>query len=123
MARVPYLERSDLPAEHQDILKRDIALHKALANSPNGARAMNGLGQFIRHTSRLDPRLRELAILQVGWLARSPYEWSHHVKIGLEFGVTDGDLRALIDDTAGRPTSLEPLAKAVLRAAREATTD
>jgi alkylhydroperoxidase family enzyme len=123
MARVPYLERSDLPAEHQDLLKRDIALHKALVNSPHGARAFGGLGQFIRHTSRLDPRLRELAILQVGWLARSPYEWSHHVKIGMEFGVTDADIRALIDETAGRPTSLEPLARTVLRAAREMTTD
>src|SRR5260221_12513257 len=106
MARVPYLERSDLPAEHQDILKRDIALHKALANSPNGARAMNGLGQFIRHTSRLDPRLRELAILQVGWLAPSPYEWPHHAKIGLAFAVTAGALRALSDDPASLPTPL-----------------
>ena len=58
--------------------------------------------QFIRFGSKLDPRLRELAILQVGWLARSPYEWSHHVKLGHDFGVTDDDIRALIDDTAGK---------------------
>ena len=30
---------------------------------------------------------------------------------------------AIGDETAGRPTKLEPLAKAVLRAAREMTTD
>src|SRR5499427_4542913 len=123
MARVPYLEASDLSAEDQVLLKRRISLFQALVNSPNAARAFSGLGQFIRHGSKLDPRLRELAILQVGWLARSPYEWSHHVKIGYDFGVTDDDITALIDDTAGRPTKLEPLAKTVLRAAREITTD
>jgi len=121
MARVPYLEAGDLPPEQQDLLKRPIALFKALVNSPNAARAFSGLGQYIRYGSKLDPRLRELAILQVGWLARSPYEWSHHVKIGRDFGVTDGDIRGLIDDTDGRPTQLDDLSRAVLRAAREMT--
>ena len=61
---------------------------------------------------------RELAILQVGWLARSPYEWSHHVKIGHDFGVSDADIQALIDDTAGAVTSLGAVERCVLRAAR-----
>jgi alkylhydroperoxidase family enzyme len=123
MARVPYLELSDLSPENQDLLKRRINLFQALVNSPNAARAFSGLGQFIRFGSKLDPRLRELAILQVGWLARSPYEWSHHVKIGHDFGVTDDDIRALIDDTAGKPATLDALTKTVLLAAREMTTD
>jgi alkylhydroperoxidase family enzyme len=123
MARVPYLEMSDLPAEHQDLLKRRISLTQALVNSPNAARAFGGLGQFIRYGSKLDPRLRELAILQVGWLARSPYEWSHHVKLGHDFGVSDDDIQALIDDTAGKPTKLDDMTRTVLRAAREMTTD
>jgi alkylhydroperoxidase family enzyme len=76
---------------------------------------------YIRHRSKLDPRLRELAILQVGYLAKSPYEYSHHVKIGREFGVSDDDIRAIGEETAGRPSKLDPLAKMVLRAAREMT--
>lgn len=123
MARVPYLELSDLSPENQDLLKRRISLFQALVNSPDAARAFHGVGQFIRFGSKLDPRLRELAILQVGWLARSPYEWSHHVKIGHDFGVTDADIQALIDDTAGKPTTLDDRAKTVLRAAREMTQD
>jgi alkylhydroperoxidase family enzyme len=123
MARVPYLEVSDLAPEHQDLLKRRITLNQALVNSPNAARAFDGLGMFIRFQSKLDPRLRELAILQVGWLTRSPYEWSHHVKLGLDFGASEDDIRALIDDTAGKPTHLDDLAKTVLRAAREMTLD
>jgi alkylhydroperoxidase family enzyme len=121
MARVPYLEPSDLAPEDQDLLKRPISLNKALANSPKAARAFSALGGYIRYGSKLDPWLRELAILQVGWLARSPYEWSHHVKLGHDFGVSDEDVQALIHDTAGKPTDLDALSKLVLRAAREMT--
>jgi len=123
MARVPYLEPADLSPADQDLLTRPITLHKALANSPDAARAFHGLGHYIRYGSKLDPRLRELAILQVGWLARAPYEWSHHVKLGLDFGVTEADIQALIDDTEGKPTALDTLTRQVLQAAREITTD
>jgi alkylhydroperoxidase family enzyme len=123
MARVPYLDVADLSPENQDLLKRPIALAKALVNSPKAARAFSGVGQFIRYGSKLDPRLRELAILQVGWLARSPYEWSHHVKLSHDFGCSDDDIRALIDDTAGKPTALDALTRTVLQAAREMTLD
>ena len=37
--------------------------------------------------------------------------------------MTDEDIRALIDDTAGKPTQLDDMAKTVLRAAREMTQD
>ena len=119
MARLPYLDKADLSPSDADILARDINLHRVLANNPAAARAFIGLGQYIRHRSALDPRLRELAILQVGWLARSPYEWSHHVKIGHDFGVSDRDIEALIAETRGEETTLDPKTRLVLRAARE----
>jgi alkylhydroperoxidase family enzyme len=119
MARVPYLSKADLAEADQELLNRPISLNKALVNSPKAARAFSGLGGFIRYGSKLDARLRELAILQVGWLARSPYEWSHHVKIGHDFGVSDDDIQALIDDTAGKKVALDALTLDVLKAARE----
>ena len=122
MARVPYLEPADLADDDKDLLKRPIWLAKALVNSPKAARAFFGLGGYIRHGSKLDPRLRELAILQVGWLAKSPYEWSHHVKLGHDFGVSYEDVQALIDDTDGKPTTLDAITRLVLQAAREITT-
>ena len=121
MARLPYLEKSQLAPEHQDLMKRDIALYKQLVHSPGALRAFQGLGSYIRFGSKLDARLRELAILQVGYLARSAYEWSHHIKIGHDFGVTDADIDALIADTEGRPATLDPMAALVLRGAREVT--
>jgi alkylhydroperoxidase family enzyme len=123
MARLPYLEPDQVAPEYRDMLKRNTNLHKLLVNSPDMARAFNGLGNYIRFKSKLDPRLREMAILQVGWLEKSEYEFTHHVKIGKEFGVTDDDIKALIDETEGKPTGLEPLAKAILRGAREMTRD
>jgi alkylhydroperoxidase family enzyme len=123
MARVPYLDQQDLAAEHRDLLARNINIVRALANSPNGLRAFHGLAEFIRFKSRLDPRLRELAILMVGYVTRSPYEWSHHVEIGRRFGVSDSDIRALMQEAEGRASNLEPLAKTVLKAAAEMTRD
>lgn len=123
MARLPYIEKHQLAPENQDLMKREITLYKQIANSPNALRAMQPLGYFIRYGSKLDPRLRELAILQVGWLARSPYEWSHHVKIGYDFGVSDEDIEGLKAETAGKPSQLDDMAKLVLKAAREETTD
>jgi alkylhydroperoxidase family enzyme len=123
MARLPYLEPDQVAPEYRDMLKRNTNLHKLLVNSPDMARAFNGVGNFIRFKSRLDPRLRELAILQVGWLEKSEYEFTHHVKIGKEFGVTDADIQALMDETAGKPSKLEPLARAILKGAREMVRD
>jgi alkylhydroperoxidase family enzyme len=119
MARVPYLDPADLAPENRDLLARNINLFRALVNSPQATRSFQGLGYYIRFHSRLDPRLREMAILQVGYVAKSPYEYSHHIKIGREFGVTDDDIHAIEAETRGEATALPPLEKAVLRAARE----
>lgn len=119
MARVPYLSKVDLKPEDQELLARDINLQRALVHSPNAARAFGRLGGFIRNQSRLDPRLREMAILQVGYLARSKYEYSHHIKIGRDFGVSDDDIRAIAAETASQVTHLDSLARAVLACARE----
>ena len=121
MARLPYLDKSDLLPEHQDLLSRNINLYRLLAHSPRAARSLNTMARYIRDGSRLDPRLRELAILQVGYATRSAYEYSHHIRISRDFDVSDDDIRAIADETAGRSSSLEPLAKAVLRAARDLT--
>ena len=123
MARLPYLDKSDLLPEHQDLLARNLNLYRVLAHSPRAARSLNTLARFIRDGSRLDPRLRELAILQVSYLARSAWGYSHHVRIGREIGLSNDEIRAVAEETDGRPTSLDPLAKAVLRAAREMTVD
>jgi len=121
MARVPYLNRDDLPDSSKDLLTREINLYRAMIHSPEGTRSFQKFANWIRFDSKLDPRLREMVILQVGHLVGSAYEYSHHVKIGKEFGVTDRDIRCIIEETAGRSTALPDLERTVLRATREMT--
>ena len=123
MARLPYFDAEQLPAEHRDLLKRPINLARLLVNSPGMAKAFFGIGGYIRNKSALDSRLRELAILQVGWMEKSEYEFTHHVKIGKEFGVTDQDIQNLFLETEGKASTLDPLAKLVLKGAREMVRD
>jgi alkylhydroperoxidase family enzyme len=123
MARLPYIDAEQLPPEQRDLLKRPINLTRLLVNSPGMAKAFHGIGGYIRSKSTLDSRLRELAILQVGWMEKSEYEFTHHVKIGKEFGVTDEDIQGLFLETEGKPSKLDPLTKAVLKGGREMVRD
>ena len=51
------------------------------------------------------------------------HEFSHHVELGHDLGVSDDDVHVLIADTAGRPTTSGELDRLVLAAAREMTAD
>jgi hypothetical protein len=77
MARVPYLTEDDLKPEHREVIKLKINLARALANSPGAAISFGQLGLWIRYESHLNPRLRELAILQVGYLTRAKNEFTY----------------------------------------------
>ena len=119
MARVPYNEPDDLPEDRRDLLRRNINLMRAMTHSLDCTTHFQRLAHWVRFESRLDPRIRELAILQVGYSARSPYEYSHHLKICLDFGVTEGDIRDLVADNEGRENGLGEVERLVLRGARE----
>ena len=112
MARVEYLSKSDLRTQDQDMLARDINIVRLLAHSPGMARHLLETALYVRNHSPLDARLREMAIIQVGYAM-------HHIELTHEFGVSDEDIRAIADATAGRPTPLPALDKAVLQAARD----
>lgn len=123
MARVKYLEKSDLSEGDQFLLERPINLFKALANNVEAMKAFRGPGLWIRHECQLDPRLREMAILQVGYVTNSAYEFSHHVKLSKGVGVTNADVAAIVADCKGEESSLAPIERSVLRAARQLTLD
>jgi alkylhydroperoxidase family enzyme len=121
MARVRYISEDELPDDQKHLIARPIYILRALVGSPGLTAAYCHMGGYIRRQSKLDSRLRELVILQVGWLARNPYEWSHHIKIGKEFGVSDADIRAIPAETRGETTSLDETARLALKGAREMT--
>lgn len=123
MARVPYLDAEDLPETYRHLLDSPINVRRAIANSPGALEGFIPLAMYIRRESPLDPRLRELAIIQVGYLTGAVYEYVHHIEVGAKVGVTDDDVRAIARETAGETSDLPALDRAVLRAAREMTED
>jgi 4-carboxymuconolactone decarboxylase len=50
--------------------------------------------------SRLEPRIRELAILRVAWRTKSGYEWTQHRRMGGDEGLTEAQLEAVPDGPA-----------------------
>jgi alkylhydroperoxidase family enzyme len=123
MARVPYVPVAAIDQAHRDLLDRPINLGRALVNSSDGYGSHHRLGSWIREGSTLDPRLRELVILMVGWVTRSPYAWSHHVRIGRRFGVSDDDIRDVGRLAAGVPVRFDETERTVLLATIELTRD
>lgn len=119
MHRVPYVTPESLPPPERVLLARPINLFRALANSPGALKMMHGFGEWIRFGCELDARVRELVILQVGYLARNRYEFSHHVAISRAFGVTDQDLDALVDFNSGQPSGFAGDEELFLRAASQ----
>jgi alkylhydroperoxidase family enzyme len=123
MARLQYLDKPDIAEEHRDLLDNPANLHRAMIYSPRSLRAMLNLGRHLRHRSELDGRLRELAILMVAYLMRSAYEWSHHLKLMPQFGVTNDDVSAVVALAEGGKAKVDSLTLAVLAAAQQLTVD
>ena len=121
MAIFPYVSESDLKLADRDIIKSGFNLHKITAYSPKTARVSQAMGGHLRFTSSLNPRLRELAILQVAYTGRSPYEWVHHLEIAEDLGINENDLRAISAESEGQHSDLDQISRAVLKAAREMT--
>lgn len=124
VSRLQYIELDELDPKDRDLLKLPLNLYRKLVNSPDGARAFRSLGHHIRFTSTLNPRLREMAIIQVGYLSKSEYEYTHHVQMGLEeFGLSEDDIHAITSETNGQESQLPNLDRIVLRAARDMFTN
>lgn len=123
MARLPYLSKDDLAPEDQDILATGSNLRRLLAHSPHGARAIGSFTKFLQGDCSVDPRLREMALVQIGYLTRQRFEYAAHIRLGLRSGATEDDFHAIAAETEGRPNNLDPIARLVLKSAREMTQD
>ena len=86
---------------------------KVLAHSPELMESWWRMMAVLFARLQLEPRLRELAILRLFQLTRSPYGFAHHVRIGRDAGVTDEQIAAL--DAYEASALFSPLEKLVLR--------
>jgi len=69
-------------------------LMATLARHPKLARAFLRFGGYLLTGSTLPARMREQAILRVAHRRGCAYEWTHHVKIGKQAGLSDAEIAA-----------------------------
>jgi alkylhydroperoxidase family enzyme len=70
----------------------ELAIFQVLLSHPGLARALNDLLATMLWHGKLDARLRELAIMRIGWLSASDYEWTQHWRVAQGLGVSADDL-------------------------------
>jgi NAD(P)-dependent dehydrogenase (short-subunit alcohol dehydrogenase family) len=126
MARISLLQEESASEEFQETFKqvrekggRVLNIFKLMAHSPQVGVKFMRLGNAILFKGIVSPCLRELAILRVGHLCGSKYEWTQHVNIALRVGVRQAQIDNLPDwEHSGEFSETE---KAILRYTDECT--
>ncbi|MBV8771727.1 MAG: carboxymuconolactone decarboxylase family protein [Deltaproteobacteria bacterium] len=129
MARLPYLNRDDLPEADRFIWDDFVRvrgtqpgnIHRIIANAPKLLSRFVDLANELRNGTQLDPKLRELALLTVGRLTGADYEFVHHWNMALRLGVRREQLEKLAHFESAAEFNLEE--RTVMRYAAEATSN
>jgi len=96
MQRVPNATFSpQLDARLKELWGSPVNLYRALGNHPSLVSAWTEFANAIRHDSRTPRALRELMILRTAQIARSEYEWAHHLRMARKAGVPEAQIVAL----------------------------
>ncbi len=99
--RIPLLPLAEAKAAADEAAVPDymaeLSIFQVLLNHPPLARAINDLLATMLWHGDLEPRLRELVIMRIGWLTGCDYEWTQHWRVASRLGVTPDDLVAVRD--------------------------
>jgi len=118
-------EANDAQRQLFDRLRRPdgevLGIFRTVANHPDLARRWMVFATHVLVKSTLSARVRELAILRVGWICRAEYEWGQHVEIAREGGFTDEEIRRI--QAGPEADGWNPADRAVLRAADDLLRD
>lgn len=94
MARVSLVEKNQAHPMVKELYQKNetqsghiLNLWKVMGHCPYIGLNFQRLGNSLLKGEELSPRLRELAILRVGNLAQSDYEFKQHTAIALQCGV------------------------------------
>lgn len=114
MARVPYPDPATLGDDVRDALGKlaPLNIFRMMADGGGLLPAFLKLGNHLLFRTRLDPVLREIAIIRVGVLSKARYEVHQHEKIGRDLGM-NADLIAATHAGPEHP-ALDPLQRLVV---------
>lgn len=122
--RLAPLEPDEIPSEIKERFGDAPMLNifRTLAHHPDLMKRWLVFGNHVLAKNTLSPRDREIAILRVGAVCRSGYEWAQHVRIGLDCGLTESEIEAIRQgpDGAGWSDSDRSLLQATDELVRDA---
>jgi len=127
MARVPYASRDSLGPKYEalfDRLEQERGkpvenVFTAIANIPEVCEAVLHMATSLRKQTVIDRRFRELAVLTVGLVTKSEYEFEHHWNSAVKAGVPHEQLKHLAEfETSSLFNDRE---RAIMRYARQVT--
>jgi alkylhydroperoxidase family enzyme len=96
MQRVPAADFDPvLKKRLEELWGKPVNLYRALGNHPALTAAWTEFANAIRHDSRTPRALREIMILRTAQVARSEYEWAHHLRMARKAGVAEEKIAAL----------------------------
>ena len=76
----------------------ELSVFRILLHNEKVADALaNTLTTLLFTGNSLDPRLRELIIMRLGWATHSVYEWTQHWRVARDMGISEEDLLAVRD--------------------------
>jgi len=96
-------------------------IFRTLANHPGLMKRWLVFGNHVLGKSTLPAREREIAILRIGFLCRSGYEWGQHVAIGKAVGLSDEEIARIAEGAEAPGWSASD--RALLRATDELHAD
>ena len=122
MARIPLANIDELEEPTRSVVVgHPINLYRTLAHNAAGFSCFAAVGEWIRYGSSIDARQREMLILAVGVIDQSEYEFSHHVKIGRDFGLDDRDIVNVLDQVRDGRSDLRDVDALLVESARQIT--
>lgn len=99
--RVPLLPVDDAKVVARDLgipeVMAELTVFRALLAHPKLAGGVYALLSMLLWHGQLDPRLRELLIMRIGWRTGSVYEWTQHWRVALSLDVDPDDVLAVRD--------------------------
>lgn len=100
-SRLPLLSVDDAKAAAIEVgvpeMVAELNVFRVLLNHPPLARWLSDFLMGLLWEGRLDPRLRELIIMRLGWATDSVYEWTQHWTIARLLDVSEEDLLGVRD--------------------------
>ncbi len=98
MALLPYGDQGAASEETLKLLNSGaikLNVARMIANSNAVFKYFNQLGGALIGKAKLDPKLREIAILRTAKVTGSVYEWTQHVPMAKHVGVTEAQVAAM----------------------------